>query len=714
MSFLSKTSLKVQLIGGFLICAILTGISGGAGVFSLSRIMSAMTNTTADVTENISIQNNSIQQLIPIRKMITQILGDINLEELEKIKTTLSTMSQKPDSASKEMQQITLATKELVEYKKNQVLSLKRLNQLLGKNIVILKKLTKLTVDSVDASVDASVAAIEEEISLVKNSFAKLMQNQDLLSNSADSIDKIFSETGIGDRMDEMMMVSEMSISSVRAAMNIQSKSNRQLAMINDIFTAKNLTSLDSAKAKIIQHKGRINSEFVELPEGQITEDMLGQVKEFSSFFEKMVQAKKDEIKAVGELNNKSKEIVGLINKVENSVLVNGRQLSSSVAATMASSTKLIDKSKYVQVVFVIVAFVLALTIGIIISGLITRPLNKAIAILQDIAQGEGDLTLRLDDSAQNEMGRLGKWFNLFVDKLQGIISDIAKNCAKLDNSSSELSTISGQMSDDADIMSDKSDSVAAAAQKMNSNTSSVAAAVEQSATNINMVSAAAEEMTATVNEIAQNTEKTRITSNNAVERTNKTSENIENLSASAQVIGKVVETITDISEQTNLLALNATIEAARAGEAGKGFAVVAGEIKNLAQQTAQATYEIKEKIENIQDSTKETVLEVKEIADAINSVNEMVDTVAAAVEEQSVTTKEIATNVSQAAQGIQEITESVNQSSILADEITTDITDVNHSSSQMSDNSTDVQTSADDLSQLAEELNKTVDQFKV
>ncbi len=718
MSFFSKFSLKVQLISGFLFCALLTAISGGAGVLSLSRIMTAMNNTTSDVTENILIQNNSIQQLIPARKMITQILSDTNLEELDKIKIYLSTAIKDSDSSSNDIKEINMAIGELVEYKKNQLLSLKTLNQLLAKNILTLKNITKLTINSVDITVNESVAAIEKESNLVKESFEKLFQNQKIISdnnNSSDqSSEQIFSKSGIGDMMDEVIMISELSISAVRAAMNVQSKSNRQLAMINDIFNIHDVTSLNKTKEEIIRFRGRINSEFVELSENQTTTKIMEQLKEFSSLFDKMVEAKKDEIKAVDELNNKSEQIIGLINKVENNVLANGRKLSSNVASSMEASTKLIDKSKYTQIIFVIAAFALALVIGMLLSGFIIRPLNKTIEILKDIAQGEGDLTIRLDDSAKNEMGQLGKWFNVFVAKLQGIISDISGNCVELDKSSNSLLTISQKMSQGADSMSDRSDSVASAAEEMNSNMSSVAAAVEQSATNINMVSAAAEEMTSTINEIAQNTENTRATSNRAVERTKKASANIQNLSASAQVIGKVVETITDISEQTNLLALNATIEAARAGESGRGFAVVAGEIKNLAQLTAQATQEIKEKIGNIQDSTKDAVSEVQEIAAAINSVNEMVDTVAAAVEEQSATTKEIAANVSQAAIGIQEVTENVSHSSTVADEIAKDIAEVNQSSTQMSDSSSEVNTSAGDLSQLAEDLKKTVDQFKV
>ena len=349
-----------------------------------------------------------------------------------------------------------------------------------------------------------------------------------------------------------------------------------------------------------------------------------------------------------------------------------------------------------------------------LVTGTVVKPVNRVVAGLKDAAEGEGDLTKRLDVKSRDEVGSLAKWFNTFVEKLQGIIAEIAGNSEKLNTSSIELLAISEEMSEGADKMSAKSNTVAAASEEMSSNMSSVAAAAEQSSTNIGMVSAAAEEMTSTINEIARNTEKTRVSSNQAVHRTKNASENINKLSKSAQEIGRVVETINDISELTNLLALNATIEAARAGEAGKGFAVVAGEIKDLARQTAEATIEIKQKIEIIQESTHQTVSEIEEIAVEINNVNEMIDSVATAVEEQSATTKEIASNVNQAAQGIQEVTENVTQSSIVANEISKDIADVSQAAKKMSNNSSRVNTSANDLSRLSGALKKSVDQFKV
>ena len=362
----------------------------------------------------------------------------------------------------------------------------------------------------------------------------------------------------------------------------------------------------------------------------------------------------------------------------------------------------------------IIVVLVLSLISILLIANPISSALIGVVTMLKDIAQGEGDLTKRLNVKSKDEVGELSQWFNEFVQKLQTIISGMREKASKLDAESSKLSNTAKEMSDGTNDMTGKSNTVATAAEEMSSNMTSIAAAAEQSSTNLEMISAAAEEMTSTVNEIAQNTENTRSTSNQAVSRTQEASKNIKELSKSAKMIGNVVETINDISDQTNLLALNATIEAARAGEAGKGFAVVANEIKDLADQTAKATMEIKEKIESIQTSTDSAVNEIDEVNAAIGSVNEMLETVATAVEKQSVTTKEVASNVSQAAQGIQEMTENVTQSSTVSVEIAKDMADINQSLNDMSQSCSNVDTGSDVLSRLSEELNQTVDQFKV
>jgi methyl-accepting chemotaxis protein len=352
--------------------------------------------------------------------------------------------------------------------------------------------------------------------------------------------------------------------------------------------------------------------------------------------------------------------------------------------------------------------------IGALTIMMVLRPINAAVAGLKDIAQGEGDLTMRLSASSKDEVGELAKWFNLFIEKLQGLIKEITGSVETLSSSSTELSAISDQMSQGIESVSDKSNTVSAATEEMSTNMNTVSAAMEQSASNTNIVVTAAEEMSSTIGQIAQNAEKARIISNEANDKVNNASTNMDQLGNAADSIGKVVETITDISEQVNLLALNATIEAARAGESGKGFAVVANEIKELAKQTAGATQDIKEKIDSIQGTTSTTVGQITEINQVIADVSSVVANIAAAVEQQSAATKEIADNVAQTSQGIQEVNGNVNQSSSVASKISGDIASVSDSINGMATNSNQVNLSAQELSQLSESLKQRVNQFKV
>jgi methyl-accepting chemotaxis protein len=366
------------------------------------------------------------------------------------------------------------------------------------------------------------------------------------------------------------------------------------------------------------------------------------------------------------------------------------------------------------MVTITVAAMILGLVLGFFVSRGITVPINKAVARLRDIAQGEGDLTQRLEVVTRDECGQMATWFNTFLDNLQGMIKDIAANTVTLSNASTELSAISQQMSAGAEQTSGKSNTVAAASEEMSTNISSVAAAMEQAATNLNMVASATEQMTASVSEIAQNSEKARTITGTAVNKAQDITQKVDALGNAAQAISKVTEVITEISEQTNLLALNATIEAARAGEAGKGFAVVANEIKELAKQTAEATLEIKNQIEGVQGSTRETVADINDICAVIAKVDETVGVIAAAVEEQSVTTQDIAGNISQATAGVQEVNTNVAQSTEVTVSISRDIAEVSQASNEMTNSSSQVNISAEELAGMAETINGMVGKFKV
>jgi methyl-accepting chemotaxis protein len=329
------------------------------------------------------------------------------------------------------------------------------------------------------------------------------------------------------------------------------------------------------------------------------------------------------------------------------------------------------------KVLIATIVVAMILVVGGLISFLatrISRPIREADTFFRDISEGEGDLTGRLTVKSNDELGDMARSFNTFADKLQGMIGYIAKESVAINDSSGALEKISSGLSSVAEDTLNQSNTAASA--------------VEEMSTNMNLVS-------------------------NAVTQSAKASVSVDELGSAAMEITKVLETITDISQQVDLLALNATIEAARAGDAGKGFAVVANEIKDLAKQTAQATDQIKERIDSIQTTTKTTVSVIGNIGNVVGENSEIVNTIATAVEEQSVTAREISQNIAQISIAIQEVNNNVAESSNVSTMVAQQIAEINNSSKDMNDNARQVDENSHSLNSLAQSLDKLVSSYK-
>jgi methyl-accepting chemotaxis protein len=364
---------------------------------------------------------------------------------------------------------------------------------------------------------------------------------------------------------------------------------------------------------------------------------------------------------------------------------------------------------------FAVFSLLTSIFLGRTITRALVTPLGVATRHLEHIANGN----VSRDVSAtylerKDEIGLLAKGMQTMCDSLRGLLKDIGNGIHVLSSSSAELSANSGQMSEGGQRASEKAHAVAAAAEQMTANVASVAAGMEQTATNLSTVVSSTEQMTATIGEIAGNSEKARRITEEATRQAARISEQMNQLGQAAQEIGKVTETITEISSQTNLLALNATIEAARAGSAGKGFAVVANEIKELAQQTAAATEDIKARIAGVQSSTSGGIAEIGKVSQVIHEVSDIVGSIAAAIEEQATATKNIACNIGEASTGVRDANLRVSESSRATEDIAKEIAGVDQATREMADGGEQVRASAIDLSKLAEALQGTVSRFQV
>ena len=375
----------------------------------------------------------------------------------------------------------------------------------------------------------------------------------------------------------------------------------------------------------------------------------------------------------------------------------------------------LVSRARWLLMALGAACLLLSAVLGFLISRSLSIPIAMAVRYLENVA--DGDLTQELAPEflgRKDEVGALAKSVQSVEQNLRRMIRTITEEIGVLSSSSSELTVNSALMSDASQRTSGKAHAVSAATEQMQANIMSVASGMEQATISLASVSSATEEMTATIGEIAGNSEKARRITEVATRQAAGISEQMNQLGAAAQAIGKVTETITEISSQTNLLALNATIEAARAGSAGKGFAVVANEIKELAQQAAAATEDIKGRISAVQSSTAAGIAEIAKVSGVIRDVSDIVSSIAAAIEEQSTVTRDIARNIAEASTGVQDGNMRVSQTSLATAEIAKDITDVDEAAARMTESSEQVRNSAAALSKVSEQLQQGVSRFRV
>ncbi len=340
-------------------------------------------------------------------------------------------------------------------------------------------------------------------------------------------------------------------------------------------------------------------------------------------------------------------------------------------------------RSFYAQLFTVSFSLLIALAIIIyfVLTKLVSKPLVFAEAFANQISNG--DFSKEITSIGHDEIARLIQALNFMAKNLRHTLQDVAQNSAMIETSSEKLSDTAGQMTrtshemsaqavavtEVAGQISDNMDNVKESAENMSANAVVIAGTSEEMAFEVNSVAAAIEEMSASIGEVSKNCDQGQNFANYAKEKGSSSAQEIAELYQTSLNINQVVEVINDIADQTKLLALNATIEAARAGEAGKGFAVVANEVKDLARQTAEATVDIVEQIQQMQKKTESVVSAMEEITGINEEVSKINTTIAAAVEEQTSTVGEVARTIAGTAQNATQVSTTIKELSTSIDQ---------------------------------------------
>ena len=334
------------------------------------------------------------------------------------------------------------------------------------------------------------------------------------------------------------------------------------------------------------------------------------------------------------------------------------------------------------------------------VSHSISHRLGVVIGRMRDVAEGEGDLTQRIEVDSSDEISELGKWFNLFMDKLERLVSQVAQNTHRLASASQAISATSQQQTTSAEAQRDQTTQVASAMQEMSST-------VQLVSENSNIAANASRKAADTARHGGTVVEETLVGMQAISDSVRETAQKVQGLGKRTEEIGVINQVIQGIADQTNLLALNAAIEAARAGEQGRGFAVVAGEVRRLAERSSGAAKQITEMIKDIQFETNEAIA-------AMNTGTQRVQTGVQSTTQAGESLKEIIRTSVEAGDMITQIASSATEQTSTTEEINRNIDEIARIVAESADVTQHSATALDEISTLTIELQRLVSQFKL
>jgi len=684
-------TIKGRLTGGLALMGLLIVLTGMLSLNFVNQLNDQLNElsdsvvptieTTDDLIANLwesakvaneILASEEVEELIARREEIKQLAEQFELDRLELLKVVvLPEYIKLINDASKEQDEFVEHSLEMAEQKRIE----------LEKEVIAEELLVKF-----DRTGSSLITMLDE--------FA--IENEDEMRKAEDNGDKLVSQNASASAVNDVLgELFEKDYPVVEAALKLQRLVLEMQDTAGEFLAEEDPNALSGIQKEFAQ-LGQQSTEYFEIlstlaETAEDREDAKVLVSTFNNWVtgaeveDALFDSYRDQLTAEAQADELTELLESDADNAD-ALLEQVAAASDSIADSAdENAAQVVSTAIFGIIICIIVAMVVAALVLLMSLKTVLQPINALLERMNDIADGDGDLTQRVNDSTDDELGQLAGAFNRFVAKIQGLVKEIASSSEEMVASTARQNTLSKDAKQGIIKQNVETDSVASAVNQMTATSQEVSTSAANAAQSSEAVNAESERTKGVVSQSITSVKQ-------LAHEVDDSSSVISSLAEDVQEINKVLDVIGGIAEQTNLLALNAAIEAARAGEQGRGFAVVADEVRTLAARTQKSTAEINDMIvrlrkgsegaveamkqsreygENSVSASKEAGESLEIVSESMRVINNMNTQIATAAEEQKTTMEELSKNISTISEISQRSMETAEESEQVSLELT-------------------------------------------